>query len=82
MFFRKLAWYSLLPCQNPKHKEHVKNFVKKYPTAKGNVPKTLIIVDPKEWAISLEDPKVNTTECCQVWSITEDIICASSQKKI
>jgi len=67
-----------LPCENPRQKEHVKNFVKKYPTVKGRLPKTLILVDPKDWAISLEDPKANTTKCCQVCSISEDIIRTSS----
>jgi hypothetical protein len=62
-----------MPCRNPRHKEHIKDFVRKYPTAKGRVPKPTILVD-KDWAISLEDPKANTTECCQVCSISEDII--------
>ena len=59
--------------KNPNHKQHVANFVKKYPTAKGNVPKTSIMVDPKDWAIALEDSSKNTAECCQVCSIAEDI---------
>ena len=45
-----MSWYTLLPCENPRDKEHVTNFVKKYPTAQGRVPKTLILVDPKDWA--------------------------------
>jgi len=69
-----------LPCENPRHTEHVANFVKKYPTAKGNVPQTLILVDPKDWAITLDDPKMNTTECCQVCSISEDIIRAMARR--
>jgi len=43
------------------------------------MPKTLILVDPKDWAVSLEDPKMNTTECCQVCSISEDIIRAMTR---
>jgi hypothetical protein len=31
----------------------------------------IITVNPEDWAISLEDPKMNTTECCQVCSISE-----------
>jgi hypothetical protein len=69
-----------MPCENPRHKEHVKDFVRKFHTAKGRVPKTTILVDPREWAISLEDPKVNTIECCQVCSISEDIIHAGHRK--
>ena len=69
-----------MPCQNPRHKEHVKDFVRKFPTAKGRVPNATILVDPKDWAISLEDPEVNTTECCRVWSISEDIIRAGQHK--
>lgn len=60
------------------HNEHLKNFVKKYPTVKGRVPKATILVDPRDWAVSLEDPEVNTKECCRVCSISEDIIKASS----
>ena len=66
-----------MPCENPKHKEHIKNFVKKYPSAKGRVSDTIIIVDPKFWYIS-DNPKDNTVPCCQVCSISEDIIRASS----
>jgi len=49
-----------LPCENPRYKKHIKKFVKKYPAAKRRVPKTIILVDPNDWAISLEDPKLNT----------------------
>jgi hypothetical protein len=44
-----------LTCENPNHKQHVKNFVKKYPTAKGRVPSTIILVDPNDWSVALED---------------------------
>ncbi|MGB7635172.1 MAG: hypothetical protein WBL68_15735 [Nitrososphaeraceae archaeon] len=60
-------------CRNPNHKRHVTDFVKKYPSAKGRVPKTIILVDPNDWAIALEDPSKNTTEYCQVCSIAENI---------
>ena len=62
-----------MPCQSSRHKEHVKNFVKKYPTAKGKVPDTMITVNPEDWVIDLEDPKKNTVQCCQMCSIQEDI---------
>ena len=53
------------------------NFIKEYPTAKGRVPQTIIMVDPKDWGIALEHPELNTTECCQVCSIAEDIALAA-----
>jgi hypothetical protein len=34
------------------------------------------MVDPKDWGIALEHPELNTTECYQVCSITEDIALA------
>ncbi|MFZ0554676.1 MAG: hypothetical protein WAM26_05235 [Nitrososphaeraceae archaeon] len=60
-------------CKNPNHKHHVVDFVKKYPSAKDRVPDTIIIVDPNDWSVALENPTLNTTECCQVCSIAEDI---------
>jgi hypothetical protein len=62
-----------MQCKNPNHKLHVTNFIKKSPTAKGRVPRTIILVDPKDWAVALENPVLNTTECCQVSSIAKDI---------
>ena len=52
-------------CKNPDHEIHVAGFIKKYPSAKGKVPQTIILVDPKDWAVALENPTFNTTECCQ-----------------
>jgi hypothetical protein len=60
-------------CKNPNHKLHKVNFIKEYPSAKGRVPKTIIMVDPKDWSIVLENPELNTTECCQICSIAENI---------
>jgi hypothetical protein len=62
-----------LTCENPNHKRHVMNFVEEYPTTKGRVPHRIILVDPKDWSVDLKHPKKNTTECCQVCSIAEDI---------
>lgn len=56
----------------------MKNFVRKYRSAKGRVPDTIIIVDPNYWYIS-DNLKDNTIPCCQVCSISEDIIRASSR---
>ena len=44
--------------------------------AKGRVSQTIILVDPKDWSIDLEHPGKNTTKCCQVCSIAEDIALA------
>lgn len=63
-------------CKTPNHKSHIANFIKKYPTAKGRVPKTIILVNPKDWAADLEHPALNTTECCQVCGIAEGIALA------
>lgn len=61
-------------CKNPNHKAHVANFIKKYPSARGRVlPKTIILVEQNDWAVALDDRIKNTTECCRVCSIAEDI---------
>ena len=60
-------------CKNPNHKTHVANFVRKYPSARGRVPSTIILVDPTDWAANLEHPALNTTDCCQVRSVADDI---------
>ena len=69
----RTALYKLKRCKNPNHKTHVANFIKKYPSAKGRVPNTIILVDPKGWSVDLEHPSKNTSECCQLCSIAEDI---------
>jgi hypothetical protein len=66
-------------CKNPKHNEHVANFIKEYPSAKGRVPKRIIMVDPKDWGIALEHPELNIVECCQVCSIAENIALAEKE---
>jgi len=65
--------YFVLQCQNPGHKEHLKNFIRKYPSAKDRVPDTIITVNPEDWAIDLEHPEKNTVKCCKMCSIQEDI---------
>ena len=75
-----MVW-SAMSCENPRHKEHVKNFVKGFPTAKGRVPDTIIMVDPNNWYIS-DIPKFNTVPCSrQICSISEDIIRASNPER-
>jgi hypothetical protein len=66
--FRILFYYNLLPCENPRHKQHLKRFLKKYPTSDKNGEFPIITVNPEDWAISLEDPKTNTTECCRCYT--------------
>jgi len=68
--------YCLVQTQIIKTRE---GFCEEIPHSKGRMSKTLILVDPKDWAVSLEDPKMNTTECCQVCSISEDIIRAMTR---
>ncbi len=54
LFIKVLVFRILsLECENSRHNERVKNFVKKYSIAKGNVSGTIIIVDTKTWYIYL-----------------------------
>jgi hypothetical protein len=63
-------------CKYPNHKQHIANFLKKYPTVKARVPQTIIMVDPKDWPVVLENPILNKTACCQICSVAEDIALA------
>ena len=38
------------------------------------------MVDPKDWGIALENPALNTTECCQVCNLAEDAALAKNVK--
>ena len=69
-------------CKNPNHKRHVADFVKNYSSAKDRVPNTIIIVDPNYWSIDLEHPSKNTSECCQLCSIAEDIAWARTNMRL
>jgi hypothetical protein len=40
------------------------------------VPKTIMLVDPNDWAVALEHPTLNITECCQVCCIAEGVALA------
>ena len=60
-------------CENPRHKQHLRRFLKKYPTADKNGEFPIITVNPEDWAIDLEHPEKNTVSCCQMCSIQEDI---------
>jgi hypothetical protein len=61
-----------LKCENPRHKQHLKRFLKKYPTADKNGEFAIITVNSEDWAIDLEHPEKNTVKCCQMCSIQED----------
>jgi hypothetical protein len=65
-------------CQHPKHKEYLKAFLKKYPTANKDAHFPINTVDPEEWFIS-DDRKKNTTRCCVMCGISEDIARASTR---
>ena len=49
----------LLPCQNSRHKQHLKRFLKKYLTADKNGEFAIITVNPEDWAIDLDHPEKN-----------------------
>ena len=50
-------------CENPRHKQHLKAFLKKYPTASPDAEFTIIDVDPQTWISDLEyeDMIINTS---------------------
>jgi len=52
-------------CENPRHKQHLKAFLKEYPTASKNAKFAIITVNPEDWGIDLEHPEKNTINCCQ-----------------
>jgi len=60
-------------CQHPKHKQYLKAFLKKYPTANKDAHFATNMVDPEEWYVS-DDSKKNTVMCCQMCGITEGIL--------
>ena len=59
-------------CQHQNHENYLKVFLKKYPTTNKDAHFSVNMVDPEEWYIS-DDSKKNTTKCCQMCSISEDI---------
>lgn len=63
-----------MQCENPRHKEHLKRFLKKYPTASKDATYAIIDVDPNfHWVANLEHEERSTAKSCQVCSIHEDI---------
>jgi hypothetical protein len=66
-------------CENPRHKEHLKRFLKKYPTASKDATYDIIDVDPPiHWVANLDHEARNMAKSCQMCSIQEDIERCSS----
>jgi hypothetical protein len=65
-----------MSCECPRHDEHVKNFIRKYPGADGKF--GIVDVEPGGWLVNLEHPEKNTAHCCQLCCVFEDIIRVSS----
>ena len=61
---------TVVHCDNPQHKQHLKAFLTQYLTVNKNA---IIKVNPDDWAIDLENPKKNTVQYCQMCGIQEDI---------
>ena len=59
-----------MSCQCPRHNEHVKNFIRKYPRADGKF--GIVEVEPGEWLVNLEHLEKNTAHCCQLCCVLED----------
>ena len=69
----------MMQCENPRHKQHLKALLKKYPTAGKNGEFAIIAVNPKDWwGADLYHPENNTAKCCQMCSIQEGIKQASN----
>lgn len=62
-----------MKCENPRHKQHLKTFLRKHPTASRNATYAIIDVNPEDWDVDLEHPEKNTINYCQMCSIQEDI---------
>lgn len=39
-----------MKCENPRHKQHLKTFLRKHPTASRNATYAIIDVNPEDWA--------------------------------
>ena len=63
---------TVVHCDNPQHKQHLKAFLTQYLTVNKNAEFVIIKVNPDDWAIDLENPKKNTVQYCQMCSIQED----------
>ena len=65
-------------CQHPKHEEYLAAFLRKYPTANKDARFAVNMADPEEWEVS-DDPKKNTSRCCQMCGISEGIARAKTR---
>ena len=50
-----------MSCECPRHNEHVKNFIRKYPGADGKF--GIVSVEPEEWLVNLEHPEKLLSYC-------------------
>gem|GEM_PF-3962925 len=62
-----------MQCENPRLKQHLKAFLKKYPTVSKDVEFTIIDVNPQDWIADIKHEETNTAKSCQMCSIQEDI---------
>ena len=62
-----------LDSENPRHEQHLKKFLKKYPTASLNAEFNIIDVDPQTCISDLEHEDKNTAKSCQMYSIQVNI---------
>jgi hypothetical protein len=70
---------SCIALSEPTHKQYLKRFLKKYPTADKNATYATIDVDPNfHWVANLEHEDRNSAKSYQVCSIQEDIKWCSS----
>ena len=56
----------------PKHNEYLEVFLKKCPTADRNARFVVNLMDPEKCNV-MDDSKKNTTRCCIMCSIPEDV---------
>lgn len=64
----------VVDCENPGHKEYLKSFLKKFPSASPDTKFAIIDANPNDWwAVDLKHPENNTAKCCQMCSTTEGI---------
>lgn len=61
-----------IKCECPRHKKHVKDFIKKNPGADGIF--GIVDVEPGEWLANLDYPEKNTAHWCQLCVVLEDTI--------
>jgi hypothetical protein len=61
-----------LECEFPRHKKHVKDFIKRNPGADRIF--GIVSVEPEEWLAILDHPERNKAHWCQLCIVLEDTI--------